>query len=175
MIEGKLLTLSLKDKHVVATIKLGKRIVEGRMNKIVAARTMQRILEEVADEKVKRSRWWSTWTGKCSCGPRFYGNVNLTIFLCPCPLIIEILDYIYKNGKGPRKIVQNPTLFEYLIKKGYSEKEINNHVKGLHQRVGAIVPTRKGYAMTEFGIAIWRHWRKKLKARNKNGIQTVYK
>ena len=129
---------------------------------------MQKVLEEIADRKVKRSRWWSTWTSTCSCGPRSYGNVNLTMFLCPCPLIVEILDYMYQRGKGARKTVQNQ-LHEYFIRRGYSEKEINKHFWGLHHRVGAIVPTKKGYAMTEFGIAIWRNWRRKFKLELQTG------
>lgn len=174
MIEAKLLALSLKNKHVVATLKLHREVVEGRINRAVAAKMMRKVLEEMADEKVKRSRWWSAWTSRCSCGPRSYGNVNLTMFLCPCLLIVETLEYMYKNGKGARKIVRNE-LYEYLTKRGYSRKEINKHLKGLHQRVGAIVPTRKGYAMTEFGIAIWRHWRRKFIIVEQTRVQDKYK
>lgn len=164
MVEGKLLGLSFKGNYVVATFKLRGKMVESRINRAVAVKMMRKVLEEIADEKVKHSRWWSAWTSTCSCGPRSYGNVNLTMFLCPCPLIMEILDYMYKNGKGARKTVQNQ-LHEYLIGRGYSEKEIKKHLKGLHRRVRAIVPTRRGYAMTEFGVAIWRHWRRRFKSR----------
>jgi hypothetical protein len=160
--KGRLLDLRFKDNHVIISLRFRKEIFEVRANRSVAVKMMRNVIEEMADEKVKRSRWYSTWTSACSCGPRSYGNVNLTMFLCPCPLIVEILEYIYRNGKGARKAVQNQ-LLEHLFKMGYSEKEIKRHLRGLHQRVGAIVPTKKGYAMTEFGVAVWRHWRKKFR------------
>jgi len=168
MQEGELLNLSLKDDHVVATLKIQEKIFDAKTNRKMAVKMMRRVLEEIADEKVKRSRLWSTWSSPCSCGPRSPGNVNLTIFLCPCPLIDEILDYMYKNGRGARKAVQNQ-LHEHLVRKGYSLKEINEHLRGLHRRVGAIIPTRKGYIMTEFGIAIWRQWRRKFRLELQTG------
>lgn len=158
--EGKIFEIRFEKKHLLTTIEVsGKRIV-GSVSQTLGIKMMQAALENLADEKVKKERGWLAWTRPCVCGPRMYGNVNLTIFLCPCRLFIEILEYMYSKGKGATKTVEKKALYSYLSQKGYSQKEIEEHLKSLHG-VGHIVSGQNNYRMTELGIAIWKNWRQR--------------
>jgi hypothetical protein len=160
---GKLLSLGLEDNYICIALQHSGKTVDVRINRKVAVRMIRSLLEEIADEEVKRSRWWRAWASPCSCGSRSPGNVNLTMFLCPCPLVEDILENMYNQGRGARKSIDGKLLYKHLIQKSYSQEDIDKHLRGLYRRVGAIVPTKKGYVMTEFGLAIWRNWRRKFR------------